>query len=808
MDKAKLFEMLLATFVDELSEHVESLNTGVLNLESLSDESERQESLTVMFRAAHSLKGAARSVDALPIEAACHGLEDVLSGIRDGRVTMTPKIGSVILAVADAIATSGDILRAREPLAEEHFGGLPEQLQRIAAGESPGKVDTPTVKPEEPSESPAEAGAFNESPGSKDVISDDAPVASPQPVEPSEDIRRRVEVSTSEPFEPAVVETEKPTTEQKLAARRKGLGTTVRVAEGKLDSLMAQAGELLVARQRIEIRPDEIEAVAGLAADTRSEYQSIQRLLLALVEQNQNHPLMRRSSRITNQLTSIIDQTGERLKQLEIQLESFQQRLLVDSRQLNHTGESLQEDIHRIRMLPFGDGCAGLDRAVRDVAQATGKQVDFVIEGADIEVDRTVLEGLRDPLLHLVRNSIDHGLETPAERKAAGKPGSGRVQVSAVLRGSQVEIIVSDDGRGLNREAILKKRRKLGLAEPHNDQELFRSIFLPGFSTATQITDLSGRGVGMDVVRSKLESLHGTIDLSSQPGFGSRFTLSVPLTLTTISALFVRASGQIYALPSNNVSRLVRFQPCDVKSMNGQDVLSLGGPPIPVSSLVDVLAIQAANKTVVPAQLTAVVLTTGDRELAVIVDEVVNEREAVVKNLGPQIRRIRHVSGATLLRTGGIALLLNIATLVRSQTASGSTIAYLQQHAQAEQATAHRVLVVDDSITTRSLMKGILESAGYDVTAAVDGQDAWQRMQETSDFELVVSDVDMPNMNGFELTTRIRQSTDFEHLPIILVTSRDSDEDKALGAESGANAYLVKSSFHQTDVLDTIEQLL
>lgn len=414
---------------------------------------------------------------------------------------------------------------------------------------------------------------------------------------------------------------------------------------------------------------------------------------------------------------------------------------------------------------------------------------------------------MRDPLLHLVRNAIDHGLETRDERDAAGKPATGRVRVSAALRGSQVDITVSDDGRGLNREAILQKIRSKGLPEPHDDQELYHSIFLPGFSTAKMVTDISGRGVGMDVVKSQLETLHGTIDLSSQPGFGTRFSLSVPLTLTTISALFVKAGGQVFALPSTNVARLVQFMLADVRLMSGQDVLCLGGTPVPVAPLIAALDMQALKSMPSRGKLTGVLLTTGDRELVLIVDELINEREAVVKNLGPQVRRIRHVSGATLLRNGEVSLLLNVATLVRSQSATSGTITPFNEAADSGPVLSRRVLVVDDSVTTRSLMKGILESAGYDVTAAVDGQDAWNRLLN-SDIELVVSDVDMPNMDGFLLTSKIRKSEKFAQIPVILVTSRDSDEDKARGVESGASAYLVKSSFQQTDVLDTVDLLL
>ncbi len=845
VDRAKLFERLLATFVDEVAEHVESLNSGVLSLESQQTDAERAETLTVMFRAAHSLKGASRAVDVLPIETVCHRLEDVLSALRDGKLQMTPEIGSAVLSVSDAIAEAGELLRARQPVEENHFNDMPDRLQRIAAGETPqaaSKTEPSAEKllqngPDETVEADAEKSATltpqlgsdlkNVSTaenvslhfGSSDNVAADIAAAnstaSAEGVTDASEETCGIQVlsdgeTSGVQIDSGVDSSESvsnPVRQKESAPPRRGLGNTVRVAEEKLDSLMAQAGELLVARQRIEVRPKEVEESTALAAECRAEFQSIQRSLLALIQQNGNDALLQRSSRLTGRMEQIVEQTGDKLRQLEASLEGLQQRLLMDSRQLNHTGEALQEDIHRIRMLPFGDGCAGLDRAVRDAATATGKQVEFSIDGADIEVDRTVLEGLRDPLLHLIRNSIDHGLESPADRQKAGKSEAGHVKVSATLRGSQVDITVTDDGKGLNRQAILNKLRSKGLAEPRDDQELYRSIFQPGFSTAEIVTGLSGRGVGLDIVKSQLELLHGTIDLSSQPGFGTRFSLSVPLTLTTISALFVRERGQSFALPSTNVSRLVRFESGDVKSMSGQDVMSLGGSPIPVTTLGSALGLQRGESATPRKHLTGVVLTTGDRELIVIVDELVNEREAVVKNLGPQIRRLRHVSGATLLRNGGIALLLNVATLVRSQTTSGLAMARVDWSSDVVAVSARRVLVVDDSVTTRSLLKGILESAGYDVTAAVDGQDAWNRLQN-SDIELVVSDVDMPNMDGFELTSQIRKSEQYEHLPVVLVTSRDTDEDKAKGVQAGADAYLVKSSFQQTDVLDTIEQLL
>lgn len=773
MDKSALYQRLMSTFLDELDEHVRSLNADVLLLEAEPGVDEKREILVRLFRAAHSLKGAARAVELPAIEQVCHQLEDVFRGVQTDALVPTPELCSVMFSAADAIEAAGMQLREKAVLDDGALESLLPQLQQAARGETV-VVESPPV--EDVAVEPTES-----------VDRSDAVAEAPQP-------------PSAPPLDDA------PSQPPGRPARRRSFSSSVRVAEGKLDSLLAQTGELLVARQRVEGRPADVDELSRFVSDWKAEWQSVERLLRSLVRREEGDPLLRRSPRLAARLADVVESTGDNLRQLERRLDRLKRDLTADARQLEHAGASLQDDVHGIRMLPFAQACAGLERVIRDVGRTTGKDVQLVVEGGEIEVDRAVLEGLGDPLLHLVRNAVDHGVETDDERRALSKPTPAKVVVSAALRGSQVDVVVADDGRGLDLERIREKLRQRGMNVPSDEHEVVRSIFLPGFSTAEIVTDLSGRGVGMDVVRSQVESLRGSIDVATMPGLGTRFTLSVPLTLTTVSALFVEAAGRTFAIPVDNVRKLVRLKPDAIRRAQGREVLSLDGRVLPVMSLADALGLPQVEGT---EQRTrpAVVLTNGDDAGVFLADAVLNEQEVVVKNLGARISRTRHVAGGILLRSGEVALLLNAANLLRVAAGSTRSAPAAAARVKPAEAVARRLLVVDDSMTTRSLLKSILESAGYNVTAATDGADAWDRLNRDA-FDVVVSDVDMPRMSGFELTETIRGSGRFENMPVVLVTARDSEEDKSRGIAAGADAYLVKSAFDQQNILETIEQLV
>jgi two-component system chemotaxis sensor kinase CheA len=384
------------------------------------------------------------------------------------------------------------------------------------------------------------------------------------------------------------------------------------------------------------------------------------------------------------------------------------------------------------------------------------------------------------------------------------KPTIATVIVSAEIRGPLIEIAVRDDGRGINHEAIRVKAEARGMAIPADRRQLDSLIFEPGFSTAEKVTQISGRGVGLDVVKETIESLHGSIGVESDPGRGTRFSLTLPLTLTTIRVLLVRASGHLFATLATSVDQLLHLEREDIRMVGGRPVISLGSELIPVASLAESLGLDVPATSDWHRRL-AVVVAADNRRVAFVVDELLAEQQVVVKSLGERLRALRNVSGASVLSGGEVVLILNSGELVRS--VQGSAWVSSPALARAEPVVAKRILLVDDTPTTRLLQKSILESAGYEVSLAVDGVDGWNKLvSETID--LVITDIDMPRKDGFTLTEDIRKSEAYRHLPVILISGRGSDADKKRGADAGANSYIVKSSFDHQSLLATIARLV
>ncbi|MEW5847813.1 MAG: response regulator [Myxococcota bacterium] len=583
----------------------------------------------------------------------------------------------------------------------------------------------------------------------------------------------------------------------------------VRLAAVKLDALVSRSGELLVARRRAERW---VSAVAGLRetlSQCLGEWQRVEKPLRRFVSPNHGETRHARPERLrpfTRRTTVAVGRTRDGLRKLERDLDRLAHGLASDHRVLEQAASLLEDEVRRVRMLPFGEACEGLERAVRDLAKAAGKEIDLVVEGADVELDRAILAGLRDPLLHLVRNAVDHGIETPAERIARGKPAHGCIRVAAVLKGTGVQVVVDDDGRGIDVDAIREQARKRNLPVPDDDRDVVRLIFLAGFSTSRLITELSGRGIGLDVVGHQIQALHGGVDLSFQPGRGTRFLLTLPLTLTTLRVLLVQCAGRTFALPSAQVRRIVRAGLGDLGSVEGREVLLTGAAPIPIASLGETLGLGSNARLGAGGRVPLVVVAEGKHEVALAVDDLLAEQDVVVKNLGRRLRRVRHFSGATVLPTGQLSLIIAAAELVQTalQRAPARSIGLKPDERPAAKL---RLLVVDDSVTTRSLEKSILEAAGYEVLTAADGAEAWRLLQERG-ADLVVADVEMPHMDGFALTEAIRSSKRFRKLPVILVTALETERGKARGLEVGADAYLLKSTFDQKQLIEVITSLL
>jgi chemotaxis protein histidine kinase CheA len=497
-------------------------------------------------------------------------------------------------------------------------------------------------------------------------------------------------------------------------------------------------------------------------------------------------------------------------------------RLLVSTRDLRSRSEDAAARLARVRdgamglaMVPVHRVVAGFPALVREVATVTGKEVSLVIEGADVELDVRVLDGVADALRHLVTNAVDHGCEPPQERMAAGKPRRATVTVAARQAGSTVVIEVADDGWGIDDEALRSAAVRHGLGGADvaslSGAALHRVLFVPGFSTRTDVTETSGRGVGLDVVRTAVEGLGGSVDVENRSGAGTRFVLTLPVTLGVVRCLVVRVGQERYAVPLGGVLETVSMADLDVHEIAGSLVVARDDDTIPLADLGEVLGVRGSRspRAVVLARLTG-------EPVAWSVDEVEGEREVVVKPLGDFLGQVPGTSGATIDDDGSVLLLVDLRELAARWAASPlpSAVPNLatadEQSRDVRRASGEgraRVLVVEDSIGVRELQRTILEGAGYDVVTAVDGLDGAGRLDQAP-VDLVLSDVEMPGMDGFTLTRTIRKTRGWENVPVVIMTSRGDDADKRAGLDAGCDAYLLKSEFDQHALVDTVRRLV
>jgi len=482
----------------------------------------------------------------------------------------------------------------------------------------------------------------------------------------------------------------------------------------------------------------------------------------------------------------------------------------VSQGQLGRLGATLHDDLRRLQLMPAATLLRPLARMVRDTARDLGKEVDLQIIGDDISVDRAVLDRLHDPLMHLIRNAIDHGIEIPEERLAQGKSKAGHLALRVRSEGNQVLISVEDDGCGIDagKVAAVAVERQLASQEELDGMsrdEVLHLVLRPGFSTREVVTDVSGRGVGMDVAQTNLATLGGNIRLDTAVGKGTTVTLRVPLTLATEHGLIVRASGTQFAIPVIFIDHIMYVAQDEVVEVEGTQAVLAGGNPVPLRSMANVLEL-GHDETENGAGLNVVVIRSGWRSVAFVVDDIEGEREMVIKPLRPPLWSVRNVKGCTLSGNGGIIMVLDTADLVASALGKGASAYAVGRPATGKTRQQH-VLVVDDSVTTRTLEKNILEMRGFKVTVAVDGREAWDLIQ-AREFDLVVTDIEMPEMDGFALTERIKKSEKYAMLPVIIVSSKSKEEDRLAGIRVGADAYIVKDQFETRILLDVVNQFV
>lgn len=569
----------------------------------------------------------------------------------------------------------------------------------------------------------------------------------------------------------------------------------IRVSTEQLDALVRQAEELLTNRLAAEQRVLDAQSLIELMVRFR-------RTLARSTEQTGNDIDSERTLSSSGSLHAVAE--------LEKHARQLLHSLGNDHRALAHSTEELLTGLHEIRMLPLASILDVFPHMVSDLAQNSGKQVAWVTHGAEHAVDRRILELLKDPLIHLVRNAVDHGIESPAKRQRAGKKPKGQVVIRAILlEGGRLELCVEDDGGGVDSQAVREAAMRMRLLTPEavvqlTDDQALNIIFRTGLSTSPVISKVSGHGVGLAIVKERVERLGGQVLVESRKELGTTIRITVPTSINVFRGLLVREAGHLFLLPTEEVERLVRVPSEVIGRVEGREALHWDSEPVLYARLSQLLGLPTPTQE--PRSKVTCILVEADGQRAAFgVTEALGYREAVVKELQFPLLRVRNIVAGGLLGSSEIALILRPGDLIRTLRRSPQPkTATTGKH---EPSTRPRILVVDDSITTRTMEKNLLETAGFQVQVAVDGVEAWTILK-CQLFDLVVSDVDMPRMDGFELTARIRADSRLADLPIILVTALESREYKERGIEAGANAYVVKSSFDHSNLLDIIHRLV
>jgi two-component system, chemotaxis family, sensor kinase CheA len=753
---------LLATFRVEADEHIQAMSSGLVELEKMPAGAQRSESVESIYREAHSLKGAARAVNLADMESVCHALESVFAGLKSDRVAATPPLFDLLHQTLEALR------------------GL-----LAAAGQSKAGTQKQTVAPLIRRLEDALIGAAP-------AIQETAPAMTAAPAEPAAGTVMAAPLQTS----------------------NRG-ADTIRVRTAKLDSVMRQTEELLAPRLAAGERARELQALGTTLGVWKKELAKVRPAMRAVDRsfgqlQKTNGAAV--AQRGLAQLLEYLDAERPLIKLLGDRLARLERSAVHDHRALSAMVDGLLHDVKEMHMLPFSSLLEAFPPLARELARDQGKQVELVIRGDEIEIDRRILEQIKDPLNHLVRNCVDHGVEQPVAREQKGKPAHATLTIAVAHKdGSKVEILVADDGPGIEAAKVKAAAGRLGMMSAEelgklNDREVLALVFESGVSTSPIVTDLSGRGLGLAIVRERVERLGGTVALETQLGRGTSFRIVLPLTLATFRGVLVRAGDRMFIIPAVSVEQVALVADKNIRTVENRETIALGGQVLSLVHLADMLEIpRAPGASADSAQV--VVLGLGVDRIAFRVDAVLAEQEVLVKGLGRQLKRVRNLGGASVLGTGEVVPLLNVADLMQSAmrpAASPVASAGSGQHAAAAQ---RAILVAEDSITSRALLKNILESAGYKVSTAVDGAEAYTTLK-TGAFDLVVSDVEMPRMDGFDLTAKLRSDKRLAQIPIVLVTALESREHRERGIDVGANAYIVKSSFDQSNLLEVIRRLL
>jgi len=741
---------MLDLFRMEVEGQAQTLTLGLLALERdpvAADQLER------CMRAAHSLKGAARIVGLSAGVSLTHAMEDCFVAAQQGRIILQQ--GHI-----DELLRGVDLLQQMSRTAEQDMDRW-EAQRRVEVTAFVDALNRITASPAIAGECGAGQGLAGDPPGPQD---DGRPEA----------------LFGDETDERAQ-------------------GRVLRVTAENLNRLLGLAGESLVESRSFKSFADSLLRLKRLQYDLQH---ALDRLREQLPEQ-----------RLSDRARAALAEAQQRaldcrqfLTQRLAEIETFDRRAA-------HLSHRLYDGALACHMRPFTDGLQAFPRMVRDLARALGKRLRLDVAGQDTQVDRNILERLDAPLGHLLRNALDHGIESPEERLAAGKPAEAVLSIEARHSAGRLQVTVSDDGRGIDLERLRDRvvARKLSNAETaakFTDAELLEFLFLPGFSMKEAVTDISGRGVGLDVVQNVLKQIRGTVRVTTRRGQGTRFQLELPLTLSVARTLLVEVGAEAYAVPLAYIKHALKLDQVDIELLEGRGHFNMDGRSIGLVTAHQLLG--AAPSQGATDSLAVIILGDATHSYGLIVDRFLGERELVVHPLDPRLGKIKDVAAGALMEDGSPALILDVEDVIRSieKLAGAGGLSGVGPDASDRGAGKQkRVLVVEDSFTVRELVRKLLVNGGFEVEVAVDGMDGWNAAR-TSHFDLVITDVDMPRMDGIELVTLIKKDPHVKSLPVMIVSYKDRPEDRRRGLDAGADYYLAKGSFHDEALLHAVVDLI
>lgn len=804
---------VLTIFRAEAVDQITILNKGLLELEKNPD---NQSNIEEIFRTAHSIKGSSRMLGLEPIELIAHELEDVLGLVKNGKLAVDDQIDLMYASVDKIDETLKMLSQTDTPdLSVVDVSDIVNKLRSLQNKEDllEGGSDAPADVAPEPEPTPKKAPKKA------------AKKAVDKPAEKVTD----ADAKADEALEKSFTESDAPVPQVQESTQQQHAESEefIRISISQIDSLMNLVGELVTTKiknDQLVQQLYDMQTRVNLLYKSFEDHQGMIQMIDTMYQKaTESISLDQFTENEIRNILRLVINTGKHIGPIHADVMSVISSSSNEFIKTSSLIDEIQEQVRDTRLLPLDTLLDLMPRMVRDIAKKMNKKVELHIHGGDTKLDKQILEELKNPLIHIIRNSIDHGIEPPDERMVHGKPSMGQVTINARYEGNSVLIEISDDGAGINEPKVLSKAIDKQLITQAQAEQLTRSeimniIFAPGFSTADIITDISGRGVGMDVVRRNVEKLKGVISIHSESGKGTTFRIRLPLTLATIQVLIVESHQEKYTIPVISIERLIQVELDEIETVNKREFIRLDDKMIAIVHLDDLLQqprrFQYAqnDQTLIDDSAETkrkhpvIICSSAEKKVAIIVDRLIDEQEVVIKDLGRQFKRVPTVMGATILGSGELAMMLDPADLVKSAYSLNINLDSMKSVDIED--TKRRVLVVDDSITTRTLEKNILEQAGFDVKIAVNGKEAWELLQTDRNFDIVVSDVEMPYMTGFELVSHIKGASKLKHLPCILCTSLESEKDKRKGVESGANAYITKGSFNQRNLLETIERLI